>query len=115
MQASAKNPPPQPLTEGLLRLIEFIYPERDQEALLEKIMTAFWPGDIAPRATSHVADNDLWSEQDNYLITYGGTISDGEHKPLDLLHDLLQSFVQFVLIVSLLLDQQHRFGVLRDQ
>ena len=93
MPASANHLPPQSLTEGLQRLIGFIYPEHDQDALLDQMMRAFWPGDLTPRRVSHVADNDLWSEKDNYLITYGGSISDGEHKPLDLLRDFATKYL----------------------
>ena len=81
LPASANNLPPQPLKEGLQRLIGFINPEHDQDALLDQMIAAFWPGDLTPRRVSHVADNNLSSEKDNKLITYGVSISDCEHKP----------------------------------
>lgn len=84
---------PQPLAEGLGRLIEFIYPDHDQQVLLDQIEAAFWPADLVPRSTARIADNDMWSEKDNYLITYGGTIIDGEHKPLDLLRDFATKYL----------------------
>ncbi|WP_255606469.1 sugar phosphorylase [Nitratireductor rhodophyticola] len=37
--------------------------------------------------------NSLWSEKDNYVITYGNTLVDGEHKPLDLLHDFSERYL----------------------
>ncbi|MEM9574773.1 MAG: alpha-amylase family glycosyl hydrolase, partial [Pseudomonadota bacterium] len=84
---------PQPLQEGLGRLVEFIYPDEDLQKLLDRITAAFWPDELSPRPIARVADNDLWSEKDNYLITYGGTIIDGEHKPLDLLRDFATKYL----------------------
>lgn len=84
---------PQPLQEGLGRLVEFIYPDEDLQSLTDQITAAFWPDELFPRAVARIADNDMWSEKDNYLITYGGTIIDGEHKPLDLLRDFATKYL----------------------
>ncbi|MEM6896138.1 MAG: sugar phosphorylase [Pseudomonadota bacterium] len=81
--------PPQDLAEGLRDLITRIYPSEDIDALMASVMAAFWPGDMKPRATGHVASGDVWSQREAMLITYGNSIQDGVHKPLDLLHDFL--------------------------
>jgi sucrose phosphorylase len=79
--------------DGLARLLDFIYPDHDQQNLLDEIKAAFWPEGTEPRQAARIADNDMWSEKDNYLITYGGTIIDGEHKPLDLLRDFATKYL----------------------
>lgn len=93
MKSNRTHQMPQPLQEGLGRLVEFIYPDEDLQKLLDRITTAFWPDQLSPRPITRIADNDLWSEKDNYLITYGGTIIDGEHKPLDLLRDFATKYL----------------------
>ncbi len=73
----------------LADLVLQIYPERDSSQISAKIVEAFWPSEHSPRARKRKPSNDLWSEKDALLITYGNSILDGEHKPLDLLHDFL--------------------------
>lgn len=75
----------------MLQLLGSIYPDHDQQALLDQALQAFWPDGSLPRQRSRMAANTLWSEQDSYVITYGNTFTDGEHKPLDLLYDFLES------------------------
>ncbi len=82
---------PKRLREGLQQLLRAIYPEHDQQDLLDQALIAFWPDGNLPRQRSRMAANTLWSEKDSYVITYGNTFIDGEHKPLDLLHDFLES------------------------
>lgn len=85
---------PKRLRDGLLQLLGSIYPEHDQKALLDQALQAFWPDGDLPRQRSRMAANTLWSEQDSYVITYGNTFTDGEHKPLDLLYDFLESHLK---------------------
>ena len=73
----------------LKELLSRIYPEADLDALATKVQDAFWPGDKSPRKRARSPSNGLWSERDAVLITYGDTIQDGQHKPLDLLEDFL--------------------------
>jgi len=76
--------------QGALRsLLERIYRGSDSDALAASVIAAFWPDGTAPSAESRAPSGDIWSEEDAVLITYGNTILDGVHKPLDLLHDFL--------------------------
>lgn len=79
----------------LRALIETIYPEQSVEVLSDKIVDAFWPDRSEIRAHPRLPDlTGLWSEKDALLITYGNSMIDGSHKPLDLLYDFLLRFVQ---------------------
>ncbi len=78
------------LKEGIGVLVQSIYPDYNPEVLTEQILTAFWPNLEKPRRRGRTPGNTLWSEKDSYVITYGNTFIDGEHKPLDLLLDFLE-------------------------
>lgn len=73
----------------LADLVARIYPDLDADILASKIVEAFWPDGTKPRKRGRVPGNSLWSEKDALLITYGDSILDGAHKPLDLLYDFL--------------------------
>jgi sucrose phosphorylase len=73
----------------LTTLIGQIYPDVDQSALADSITDAFWPEGATSRRRGRVPGNRQWSERDALLITYGNSIVDGQHKPLDLLRDFL--------------------------
>ncbi|WP_417701997.1 sugar phosphorylase [Pseudophaeobacter sp.] len=73
----------------LAALIRQIYPDMDAAALSSKIIAAFWPDNTHRRKRGRRPSNNLWTERDALLITYGNSILDGAHKPLDLLHDFL--------------------------
>lgn len=77
------------LHQRLGELVRQIYPDRDAGALVADILEAFWPDGTHRRKRARVPSNGLWSERDAVLITYGDTIRDGRHKPLDLLEDFL--------------------------
>lgn len=70
-------------------LIHQIYPDIDADILSSQIVEAFWTAETRPRKRGRLPSNSLWTEQDALLITYGNSIIDGAHKPLDLLHDFL--------------------------
>ncbi len=70
-------------------LLVQIYPEHDQSELAHQIVEAFWPPETHRRKQGRKPGNKLWSEKDSVLITYGNSIEDQAHKPLDLLHDFL--------------------------
>jgi sucrose phosphorylase len=89
--AALPNPIPRRLRDGLQMLLQSIYPDHDQSALLDQTVAAFWPGDEQPKRRGRAPANTLWSEKDSYIITYGNTFINGEHKPLDLLFDFLES------------------------
>ncbi|CUI74250.1 sugar phosphorylase [Cognatishimia activa] len=73
----------------LTALIKEIYPDIDVTAFGSEVKQAFWPEDKARLEKGRAPSNDLWNEKDALLITYGNSILDGSHKPLDLLHDFL--------------------------
>lgn len=77
----------------LASLLRDIYPELDADILSSMVIEAFWPDGKPRRKRARIAGNSLWSEQDALLITYGNSIVDGAHKPLDLLHDFLKSYL----------------------
>lgn len=73
----------------LHELLRAIYPREDSRALADRVIEAFWPEGAHHRKRARAPSNGLWSERDAVLITYGDTIRDGQHKPLDLLQDFL--------------------------
>lgn len=77
------------LLNSLASLIQQIYPALDSDAISHAVVAAFWPVGSEPREHGRSPSNDLWTEKDALLITYGNSIIDGTHKPLDLLHDFL--------------------------
>lgn len=76
-------------TEQLSDLIGEIYPEVERDVLSSLVVNAFWPDSSGPEQQGRQPGNDFWDERDSLLISYGNSIIDGEHKPLDLLHDFL--------------------------
>lgn len=78
------------LQARLATLLEFVYPDVDSDALTAATIGAFWPEGTQRRRRARTPGNSLWSEADALVISYGNTIVDGAHKPLDLLHDFLQ-------------------------
>ncbi|WP_245307851.1 sugar phosphorylase [Hoeflea sp. IMCC20628] len=75
-------------------LLLSIYPEHDQAALLDQTLSAFWPDGEQPKRRGRVPGNALWNEKDSYVITYGNSFVNGEHKPLDLLFDFLDGHLK---------------------
>lgn len=86
MQVSHRNS----FNKRLASLVQRIYPEFDKDILSSLIVDAFWPEGTKPRKRGRLPSNNLWTEKDALVITYGNSIIDGAHKPLDLLHDFLQ-------------------------
>lgn len=82
---------PKRLSDGLLWLLQSVYPDHDQDHLLDQVLLAFWPAEEGPKPRGRAAANTLWSQRDSYIITYGNTFVNGEHKPLDLLYDFLDT------------------------
>ncbi|QBF30586.1 sugar phosphorylase [Thalassococcus sp. S3] len=74
----------------LADLVSQIYPDLDADILSSQIVEAFWPDERPRRKRARKPSNNFWSEKDALVITYGDTIVDGTHKPLDLLHDFLK-------------------------
>ena len=57
------------------------------------VIDAFWQEGKDKRQRGRVPGNTLWSQKDALLITYGNSIVDGAHKPLDLLSDFLGTYL----------------------
>jgi sucrose phosphorylase len=78
----------------LAEILRQIYPDLDADILSSHVIDAFWPEGALRRKRGRVPGNSLWTERDALLITYGNSIVDGAHKPLDLLHDFLQTYAK---------------------
>ncbi len=85
------------LSRALAARIAVIYPDVDPDILSSKIVEAFWPDGTLRRKRARKAGNALWSQEDALLITYGNSLIDGKHKPLDLLHHFLGAQLKGVL------------------
>ncbi len=77
------------LRESIRLHLENIYPEQDSRALTRQVLEAYWGDGAVPRKRGRVAGNNMWSADNTYVITYGNSIIDGEHKPLSLLQDFV--------------------------
>ncbi|MEO0772982.1 MAG: sugar phosphorylase [Pseudomonadota bacterium] len=84
------------LNARLTELLSKIYPDEDAAELARSVLGIFWPEGASPRKRPRAPGNRLWSERDAVLITYGDTLLDGQHKPLDLLQDFLARHVEGV-------------------
>ncbi|TMV15729.1 sugar phosphorylase [Arenibacterium halophilum] len=78
-------------SQTLSALLAEVYPETDTDVLASHVVETFWPDGTHRRKRARKPGNNLWSEQDAVLITYGNSLIDGKHKPLDLLYDFLSS------------------------
>ena len=78
------------LSQKLADLISQIYPDLDADILASQVVEAFWPDAAPRRKRARAPGNRLWSSKDAMVITYGYSIQDGKHKPLDVLHDFLE-------------------------
>jgi sucrose phosphorylase len=78
-------------------LLTQIYPDHDPTELSLAVQHAFWPEGTARRKRARTPSNNLWSERDCMVITYGNSIRDGQHKPLDLLRDFLTRHLKGVI------------------
>ncbi|WP_245845226.1 sugar phosphorylase [Pseudothioclava arenosa] len=56
---------------------------------MSAVIAAYWPEGRMRRQRQRRPSNNLWSESDALVITYGNSVTDGQHKPLDLLLDFL--------------------------
>ncbi len=85
---------PSLLSAKLADLIGRIYPDVDGSDLVEQVVQAFWSDESVPRKRARTPGNRLWSKSDAMVITYGNSLVDGAHKPLDILHDFLDSHLK---------------------
>ncbi len=81
------------LRAKLMSLVKEIYPDEDAAHLSRRVIEAFWPDGKNPRQRARQPGNTLWSEKDSVVITYGNSVMDGQHKPLDLLSDFLRRYL----------------------
>ncbi|MER5172049.1 sugar phosphorylase [Thioclava sp. GXIMD2076] len=84
------------LSARIADLLEDVYPDFDPDIMASQVIDAFWPEGTHRRKRPRVPGNNLWSQSDAVLITYGDSITDGAHKPLDLLNDFLLSYMKGV-------------------
>ena len=75
-------------------LIAQIYPTHDTRALTAHVLEAFFPEGCDMRKRARTPGTSLWSEEDTLVITYGNSLVDGEHKPLDLLRHFLDTYLK---------------------
>ena len=80
----------------LSSLLHFIYPDVDSHILGSQVVEAFWPENTHRRRQPRKPGNNLWTQNDAVLITYGDSLIDGHHKPLDLMHDFLLTHMKGV-------------------
>ncbi|WP_238365397.1 sugar phosphorylase [Mesobacterium pallidum] len=80
----------------LSQLLRKIYPETDCDILATQVIDAFWPEGKHRRKRPRTPGNNLWSQKDAVVITYGDTLMDGAHKPLDVLLDFLLTHLKGV-------------------
>lgn len=85
--------PARSLGQKITVLLEQIYPDLDAAVLSSMVIDAFWPEGATRRKRARMRGNALWSQNDALLITYGNSIIDGVHKPLDLLSDFLARYM----------------------
>ena len=79
---------PTRLWQALGVLVDSVYPGHSRDTLIRAILDAFWSPASQPRRRGRSATRALWSKRDAYLIIYGNSLQDGQHKPLDLLREL---------------------------
>jgi sucrose phosphorylase len=81
-------------SRALKNHVAVIYPDVDGDILVSQIIDAFWPEGRARRKRARTPGNGMWSQGDALLITYGNSLVDGKHKPLDLLNDFLRRYMK---------------------
>jgi sucrose phosphorylase len=81
------------LRAKLSTLLASVYPEGDATILTDRVLEAFWPEGTRLRTRARPPGSSLWSEKDALVITYGNSIVDGSHKPLDLLRHFLGTYL----------------------
>ena len=87
------------LQDILTKHIELIYPDLDAPALATRLCELFA---LAPESQAQWRDN-LWSQEDSFLITYGDSIVSDDRAPLQntlhLMKDLLQGAISGIHIL----------------
>lgn len=86
-----------PFDRALEEYLIQIYPDADILMLKTSIIDAFWPEGTHRRKRQRQPGNSMWSQGDALVITYGNTLKDGTHKPLDLLNDFLTRYLKGVI------------------
>ena len=76
---------------GLIQKLELIYPKEDCVHLAENLLRIVTKASQSP---SPNLNNDLWDQQDCFVITYGDSITQSGEKPLKTLYDFLTQRLQ---------------------
>lgn len=82
---------PKKLREGVAQYLASLYPDANAQALTNRLLTTFWPDATPTRGRPRPLERPPWDQRSAYVITYGNTIEDGAHKPLDLLRDFAET------------------------
>ena len=72
--------------------------DHEPDSLVEEVLASFWGASKRPRRRARTVQSTLWNERDTYVITYGNSLVDGEHKPLDILYDFLCRYLSGTII-----------------
>ena len=62
------------LIQRLKAHLAHLYPHENLEKLTDQVFATYWPKGREPLLEPRLPGSDLWSAEDNVLITYGDTI-----------------------------------------
>lgn len=86
------------IKEKLIRHLNIIYPDANQDDLANKIIDRFWPISAGKKAKeTHLPGSGAWSEKSTMLITYGDTILKDNEQPLKTLHNFLNTHLKNII------------------
>jgi sucrose phosphorylase len=81
------------LEKRLTAQLHLLYPDHNPAELANKAIDLFWPDKSKMVRREEIQAKKLWDESDIALITYGGSIKDGDTSPLQTLHHFLKEHI----------------------